>query len=51
MYIDIKMGISVKTDAIVFQSSHVNWLFVPQASQIALIAELYLIFGLRLLRH
>ena len=29
----MEIGVKNKPDAIIFQSSHVNWLFVPQASQ------------------
>ena len=47
------MEISVKNkpDVIIFPSSHVNWLFVPQASQIVLIAEPDLVCGLRFLQN
>ena len=46
----MEIGVKNKPDAIIFQSSHVNWLFVPQASQIVLIAEPDLICVLRYLQ-
>lgn len=47
----MEIGVKNKPDAIIFQSSHENWLFVPQASQIVLIAEPELICGLRFLQN
>ena len=50
-YVEMRISVKNNADAIIFQCSHVSWLFVPQASQTAIITGSNLIFGTYFLRH